>query len=309
VKVLNKRVSSDGVYIGRPSKFGNPFVIGKDGSRADVVAKFEHFLQGRPDLIEAAKQELKGQNLVCFCAPLACHGDVLLRYANEGAMKFQYENYDTETVKNMRWYITPAGALPSITTVLGVSEPEEKKASLVAWQNSLGVAKAAEKSKQATEHGTMVHLLAERFLKGEDVDALVNGMPVPGPDKAAFNALKLKLRQINEVWGQEQSIYSPSLEVAGRFDCMGEYKHVPSIIDFKTAGRLKNRKDIEDYELQLAFYAKAHNELYGTDVRQGVILMSAAGGMPQEFIVDVQAKLPELEARIKTFWVKVLADV
>lgn len=81
--VLNKRTSSKGVYIGRPSKWGNPFVIGRDGSRDDVVRKFEEYLQSRPDLIEAAKRELRGKDLVCFCAPLACHGDILSRIANE----------------------------------------------------------------------------------------------------------------------------------------------------------------------------------------------------------------------------------
>lgn len=222
--------------------------------------------------------------------------------------KYPYADYPTETVMGLRWYITPAGALPSITTVLGVSEAPEKKASLEAWRTSLGAEKAAAKSKQATDHGTMVHLLAERFLKGEDVNATVNGAPVPGPDMMAFNALKLALRKI-VVWGQEKSVYSPSLEVAGRFDCVGTYRDVESVIDFKTAGRLKTRKDIEDYELQLAFYARAHNELFGTDIKQGVVLMSAAGGMPQEFKVDVVAKLEELKPRIALFWEKTLAKV
>jgi hypothetical protein len=61
--------------------------------------------------------------------------------------------------------------------------------------------------------------------------------------------------------------------------------------------------------LQLSFYATAHNELFGTDIRQGVVMMSAAGGMPQEFLVDIPAKLPELQDRIAIFWEKVLAKV
>lgn len=81
--VLNKRISSKGVYIGRPSKWGNPFVIGPDGTRADVVRKFEEYLQSNPVLMEAVKRELKGKDLVCFCAPLSCHGDILSRIANE----------------------------------------------------------------------------------------------------------------------------------------------------------------------------------------------------------------------------------
>ncbi len=81
--VLNKRTSSDGAYIGRPSKFGNPFVIGAHGTRDDVVEKYEAWLRSQPALMEAAKRELRGKNLVCWCAPQRCHGDVLLRIANE----------------------------------------------------------------------------------------------------------------------------------------------------------------------------------------------------------------------------------
>ena len=83
MKVLNKRDSANGVYIGRPSKFGSPFVIGKHGNRAQVTERFEVWLRGQPALVEAAKRELRGKSLVCWCAPLACHGDVLMRIANE----------------------------------------------------------------------------------------------------------------------------------------------------------------------------------------------------------------------------------
>jgi len=84
-KVLNKKnnPNSEGsVYIGRPSKFGNPFVIGKDGTRAEVIKKYEAWLLSQPKLVKAAKTELKGKNLLCWCSPQACHGDVLLRVAN-----------------------------------------------------------------------------------------------------------------------------------------------------------------------------------------------------------------------------------
>lgn len=74
---------ADAVYIGRGSKWGNPFVI-KDGmDRAEVVTRFRAYINTKPELLEAAKLELKGKNLLCFCAPLACHGDVLIEIANE----------------------------------------------------------------------------------------------------------------------------------------------------------------------------------------------------------------------------------
>ena len=224
--------------------------------------------------------------------------------------KFPYVDYPTEMTMGLRFYHTPDGAFPSITTALGQSEPAEKTASLESWRNSLGREKAAAVTKASADHGTMVHLLVERFLKKEEVFAPVDGKSVPDVDKAAFNALKLKLRNITDVWGQEQSVYSPTLQIAGRFDCMGEYKGIPSIIDFKTAmNKLKGKADIKDYQLQLAFYARAHNELFGTNVKQGVILMVAQTGFPLEFIVDLEPEYPELERRVAVCWEKILSKL
>jgi hypothetical protein len=85
-QVMNKyrisKMTCNEVYIGRPSKWGNPFVIGRDGSRADVVRKYEQYLLNSKQLMNSLC-ELKGKNLVCYCAPQACHGDVLLKYANK----------------------------------------------------------------------------------------------------------------------------------------------------------------------------------------------------------------------------------
>lgn len=64
------------VYIGRPSKWGNPFTIGRDGTRAEVIEKYRGYISHRKDLLSQLG-ELKGKRLGCFCAPLACHGDVL----------------------------------------------------------------------------------------------------------------------------------------------------------------------------------------------------------------------------------------
>jgi len=72
------------VYIGRPSKFGNPFVIGRDGSRKEVIEKYRAWVMNQPELVSAARAELKGKRLICWCAPLACHGDVLVEIV-EGA--------------------------------------------------------------------------------------------------------------------------------------------------------------------------------------------------------------------------------
>lgn len=81
-KVVHCRMAQFDVYIGRPSKWGNPFIIGQDGDRALVIKKFKHYLIHSPKLM-AALPELKGKTLGCYCAPRACHGDVLLELANE----------------------------------------------------------------------------------------------------------------------------------------------------------------------------------------------------------------------------------
>jgi hypothetical protein len=84
--VVNKRIDPFDVYIGRPSKWGNPFEIGRDGTREEVVEKFQEWLLGQPALLRDAKRELKGKRLGCFCKPLACHGDVLAAVA-DGRLK------------------------------------------------------------------------------------------------------------------------------------------------------------------------------------------------------------------------------
>jgi len=85
MRVLNKYrdcIPPGAVYIGRPSKWGNQFIIGRDGNREQVVQKYREWLLTQPALIEQARKELKGKDLVCFCSPQKCHGDVLLKIAN-----------------------------------------------------------------------------------------------------------------------------------------------------------------------------------------------------------------------------------
>lgn len=76
-----KREQHD-VYIGRPSVWGNPFVIGRDGTRTEVIAKYEQWLLAQPALVDRCKRELHDKVLGCWCAPHACHGDVLAKIAN-----------------------------------------------------------------------------------------------------------------------------------------------------------------------------------------------------------------------------------
>lgn len=83
MKVYNKRsvYPTDAVYVGRPTKWGNPFVIGSDSSREQVIQQYEEYLLSNDNLMNSL-HEIKGKSLVCWCAPQACHADILLKYAN-----------------------------------------------------------------------------------------------------------------------------------------------------------------------------------------------------------------------------------
>lgn len=88
-RVLNKktdRIPPGAIYCGRPSLFGNPFVIGRDGTRPEVIAKYERWIMQQAQLLTRLDR-LRGRDLVCWCAPLACHCDVLLRLANRDSFR------------------------------------------------------------------------------------------------------------------------------------------------------------------------------------------------------------------------------
>jgi ATP-dependent exoDNAse (exonuclease V) beta subunit len=222
-------------------------------------------------------------------------------------MKFDYPDLTATPFKGMRFYETPKGKFyPSVTTVLGGTMPEEKAQSLKKWQMSLGVDLAQKKTQEAADRGTAVHLMAERYLKKEPLN---QGENFSAEHIASFNALKLKLNKVEEIWGQEVALYTDLLEMAGRADLIGVYKGIPSIIDFKTSTRIKNSHDVDDYRLQLTAYAVMHNELFGTDIEHGVILITSAGGFPQEFNVDLRDYVAKLANRVDEFYAKLSTTV
>jgi genome maintenance exonuclease 1 len=221
---------------------------------------------------------------------------------------FAYPDLRTASHAGGRWYESPAGWMPSITTVLGATVSAEKAASLRAWRDGVGHAEADALTAAACDRGTAVHELAERYLQGEPLAALRAGWTGDPAHLASFVALRLKLDRIETVVAQEQAVWSPTFQVAGRFDCLGVWKGRLTLIDFKTATRVKGLDDIHDYEIQTTFYAAAHNELFGTDIRHAAILMSAADGFPLEFNIEfTDAHYEELSERAARFWREAIA--
>lgn len=83
MKVVHCKKEPFDVYIGRPSKWGNPFIAGKDGSRDGVIKKYKRWILKQPELLNSL-HELEGKVLGCWCAPKPCHGDVLIEIINKG---------------------------------------------------------------------------------------------------------------------------------------------------------------------------------------------------------------------------------
>lgn len=187
--------------------------------------------------------------------------------------KFNYHELSRTTDEGRRLYSCPDGSrVPSVTTILDKTKPEEKKAALNEWRKRVGVENAQKITTEAANRGTRMHTYLEHYVKeGELKDRGSN--PFGWASHAmAQTVIEDGLVNVNEFWGVEIPLYFPKL-YAGTTDCVGIHQQEQSILDFKQTNKPKKAEWIEDYYLQLTAYALAHNEVYGTDIRKGVVLM------------------------------------
>lgn len=208
----------------------------------------------------------------------------------------QFEELDAKIINNQRWYTTPSGIkYPSVTTILGAKE----KPYLKEWQQSLGVNKAKKETERCCVRGTAVHLMAEHYL---------NNVEKPTKDHTRdnirlFNQLKFKLNKIDNIRAQEIPLFSDTLKLAGRVDCVGEYGGVLSIIDFKTSNNNKNINMIEDYLLQCTAYAIMYNEMFDECIEDIVVLIAVEKGMvSMEYHRKIDDYVEPLLKRINMFY-------
>jgi genome maintenance exonuclease 1 len=187
--------------------------------------------------------------------------------------KFNYESLRRETVNGKRNYVTTDGSyLPSVTTILDATKSEEKKNSLNEWRKKVGFEKAQKITNEAANRGTKMHLYLEHYVKdGKLKDKPSNIFHHPSWFMAD-SVIRKGLVNCNEFWGLEVPLYFPDI-YAGTTDCVGIHNGIESIIDFKQTNKPKKREWIEDYFLQLCAYANAHNEVHGTNINRGVIMM------------------------------------
>lgn len=189
--------------------------------------------------------------------------------------KYNYAPLDRTTVSGKRHYCLPDGSkVPSVTTILDKTKPEEKRQALANWKKRVGEIKAQEITTEAANRGTRMHAYLEQFVLSGDMKELPsNPYAHPSWFMAAEVILKGLLPNVDEFWGVEVPVYYSGL-YAGTTDCIGVWNGRPAIMDFKQTNKPKKREWIEDYFLQLAAYAAAHNEMHGTTIDQGVILMA-----------------------------------
>ena len=187
--------------------------------------------------------------------------------------KFNYHELDRTSEDGKRLYLTPDGRkVPSVTTILSATQPAEKKQALNEWRNRVGHAQAQAITTDAANRGTRMHKYLEDYIKdGELKDRGSNPFSFAS-HAMAQTVIEDGLKNVNEIWGVEIPLYFPQL-YAGTTDGCGLHFNEESILDYKQTNKPKRQEWIEDYYLQLVAYALAHNEVYGTNIRKGVVLM------------------------------------
>jgi hypothetical protein len=197
--------------------------------------------------------------------------------------RYQYKNcvQVNDPVTRKRVYRTPDGeSLPSVTTILGATKDMTH---LNEWKNRIGHAKAQQITTEAAGIGTAMHANLERFLIGEQRQSGNHPVQVQA-HKMADVIIDNGLSKVNEVWAMEQSLYYPGL-YSGTTDLVGVFDGEPAVMDHKQTNKPKKAEWVDDYYMQLVAYILAHNEVYGTDIKRGIIFMCSRDFQYQQFEV------------------------
>ena len=186
-------------------------------------------------------------------------------------------------INDERHYDVGSEKLPSVTTILAATQSDEKRESLAKWKEKVGDSKADEIKNQAAKRGTLMHSYLEHHINGGGLlDLSGEGREA---ESMAKTIIEKGLGDLEEIWGSEVILHYPGL-YAGATDLCGIYQGRDSIVDFKQSNKPKRDEWIEDYKLQLAGYATAHDCIYNTKIEQGVILMVTPQNFFQRFIIN-----------------------
>jgi genome maintenance exonuclease 1 len=184
------------------------------------------------------------------------------------------------SIEGKRHYEITGKRLPSVTTILSATKSKEAQESIARWTARVGEVEAERVKNQAASRGTNMHLHLERYIEGKGHKDLTDEGQVAG-DMAQV-IINKGLCDLSEIWGSEVVLYYPGL-YAGATDLVGVYDYEDSIVDFKQSNKPKRKEWVEDYFMQLGAYAMAHNQVYDTEITQGVILMCTPDNYFQKF--------------------------
>lgn len=180
----------------------------------------------------------------------------------------EFQEVETEATSLGRVYLTPAGAFPSVTTVLSAKEADGHDF-LKEWRDRVGEAEANRISSEATRRGTKFHETVEKYLKNQEIGNL------DMLTKSHFMQVKKWLTDnVDEVLGNEIPLYSKLLKVAGRCDCIAVINGKLYMVDFKTSKHAKSTADIAGYRLQCSAYMYMAKEMFGLEFDGFCILIS-----------------------------------
>ena len=198
---------------------------------------------------------------------------------------YQYPKSIRSLVKDERHYEIGSSKLPSVTTILSATASDEKRESIAKWKAKVGEVEAERVKNTAATRGTAMHSYLEHHLNGKGLLDLSDEGQVAR--SMAQTIIDKGLVDLHEIWGNEVVLHYPDL-YAGQTDLVGIYQGRDSIIDFKQTNKPKRDEWIEDYYLQGAAYATAHDCIYNTNIEQTVILLCTPDNFFQRFIINGQ---------------------
>ena len=199
--------------------------------------------------------------------------------------KFTYPKSMRSMVSGSRMYAVNQEKLPSVTSILQATQSEEKKASLANWKARVGAVEANRIKNDASSRGTSMHSHLEKYLLGQlNLELLEE--EASKSKKMADEIIEQGIKgKLSEIYGTEATLYYPG-KYAGAADCIGVYENKETIIDFKQSNKPKKDEWIDDYYLQCAAYALAHNTVHGSNIIQVVILLCTKDNMFQRFLIE-----------------------
>ena len=188
--------------------------------------------------------------------------------------KYPYKELKRTEVDGKRLYQNPYGdPVPSVTTILSATQPAEKRQALANWRKRVGKDEAQRITTTAANRGTVMHNILEHWALGEYETYNPGNNIVHRQAKAMAQVVVDNIENdVDEIWGTEVNLCAANL-YAGTTDLVGMYKGKPTIMDFKQTNKPKKREWIDDYFMQAAAYAMAHNEIFETKIEHAAIFM------------------------------------